>query len=411
MVSRLPYFFRLRYDRFALLRSNIVKIYLLNFFWMFLVAIPIIVPYWQSLGLTMQEIYSLQAVFAFQVVIYEVPSGYLSDLLGRKKTLVTASLFNGIAVFILASSQSFWGFVVFETFAAIAISLLSGSDIALLYDSLEESNEKEAVSSSFLGKRVFFSQLGETLAAILAGFLVSISLKTPLIVYAFTAWTPFFIALTLHEPPRKKLETRRHLDNFFYIYKNLFRSSRILTLTLLNNIFYGTGTLLAVWAFQDYWKSQNIPISWFGWLWASYNLTVAIAARNASWIEQKLGTRFVLISIGVLPILGYLGMGWTGSLTGVIMGLTFQIGRGLNQVILRDALNTRIESKMRATANSVASLGTRFLFCALGPLLGYLIDQKGHTYSFQMYGWIYCGVFLVLLLPLMKEVQKLSTER
>ena len=56
---------------------------------MFLVAIPIVVPYWKSHGLSMEEIFWLQAIFSIIVVALEIPSGYISDLLSRKKTLIS----------------------------------------------------------------------------------------------------------------------------------------------------------------------------------------------------------------------------------------------------------------------------------------------------------------------------------
>ena len=67
-----------------------------SFFWMFLVLIPVIVPYFTSLGLTMSQIFQLQATFAIGVVLFEVPTGYLGDLYGRKRSICLGALFSGI---------------------------------------------------------------------------------------------------------------------------------------------------------------------------------------------------------------------------------------------------------------------------------------------------------------------------
>ena len=42
----------------------------------FLVIIPVAVPFFQSKGLSMQDVFSLQALFGFVVLLTEVPSGY-----------------------------------------------------------------------------------------------------------------------------------------------------------------------------------------------------------------------------------------------------------------------------------------------------------------------------------------------
>ena len=55
---------------------------LLGFFQVFLVIMPIAVPFFQSKGLSMQDVFSLQALFALVVLVTEVPSGYVADLVG-----------------------------------------------------------------------------------------------------------------------------------------------------------------------------------------------------------------------------------------------------------------------------------------------------------------------------------------
>lgn len=46
----------------------------------FLVLMPVIVVFFQSRGLSVQEIMMLQAIFSIVIVVCEVPSGYLSDV-------------------------------------------------------------------------------------------------------------------------------------------------------------------------------------------------------------------------------------------------------------------------------------------------------------------------------------------
>ena len=70
------------------LRSNINRTLAFGFFQVFLVIMPVIVPFFESRGLSMQQIFLLQAVFAVVVLVMEIPSGYAADLLGRRVTLL-----------------------------------------------------------------------------------------------------------------------------------------------------------------------------------------------------------------------------------------------------------------------------------------------------------------------------------
>jgi MFS family permease len=99
---------------------------------MFLVVIPVIVPFYRASGLDMREVYLLQSVFAVGTLLLEVPTGYAADLLGRKKTLVAGSLFYGVSFTWLAVASGFRGFVLFELLAAVGVALFSGTDAARL---------------------------------------------------------------------------------------------------------------------------------------------------------------------------------------------------------------------------------------------------------------------------------------
>jgi MFS family permease len=189
----------------------------------------------------------------------------------------------------------------------------------------------------------------------------------------------------------------------------LFRRSRTLRLIVFNLIVYGLATLLAVWAFQGYWTHLGIGLLWFGILWAAYNLTVALTGAVAHRISRLIGRPTVVAIVGLLPVLGYGGMALCGAragsglawlIGGVACGFLFQIARGLNQVVSRDELNTRISTEFRATANSLTALGVRLSFAVLGPLMGWLIDGRGYPRAFASFGLLYLTALVVLALPL-----------
>lgn len=394
------------------LRANIPKILGINGAWMFLVLMPVVVPFFSSHGLSMQEIFQLQAIFAISIVILEVPSGYVSDLLGRKRCLIAASAFHGIAFSVLAVGDDFGDFVVFELLAALATSLFSGTDVALIYDSVEALEER-GNTSRYLGKRLLFSQVGETLAALLCAVLVLVHLNLPAYVNAVVAWVPLLIACTITEPPRRRLDARNHGQNLRQLTDILVRQSQLLRLILINLIVYGLATLLAVWAFQGFWARLGIPLGWFGLLWAAYNLTVALVANAAHRIEARWGSRAVLGAIAVCPVLGYGGMALSLGVRGdgllwvcvaVACGLCFQAGRGLTQVVIKDALNTRVPTELRATANSVASLGVRLGFAGLAPALGYAIDSVDYVAALALAAALFAVLGALVCVPLMLQV-------
>lgn len=393
----------------ARLRRNLVLIKAMAFSWMFLILMPVVVPFFKSVGLDDGDVFLVQAIFSGSVALLEVPTGYVSDLLGRKRTLVIAGLLHGIGISMLPFVHGFWGVAGYEVVAALAVSLYSGTDVALQYDSLEALGE-ETVKRKNLGQRLFWMQSGETAAALVGGWLVLVSLDAVAIGNAMIGWVPFVLALFMTDVPIARMGRHAHRDNLARIAHELFRVSPIVRGVLWNLVAYGLATLLAVWAFQGYWEAIDVPLATFGYLWAGYNLVVALVGGNAHRIEDSISTLWAHRLIAWLPVVGYGGMALVfsfaagtplGWVLGVAAGLAFQVGRGLTQVVLKDELNLRVPPNMRATANSVSTLGVRFGFVLLGPLLGFLIDGYQHDTAFWVFAALYAVLAIGLAWPLM----------
>jgi MFS family permease len=219
------------------LQSNIQKIFWLNGTFAFMVLMPIIVPFFQSRGLDMKNIYELQAIFAGFMLVFEVPSGYFSDLFGRKRTLVLASALNSLGYLVMALSPDFTWLVVSEIILALSISLFSGTDLSLLYDSLEASGSGKA-PIKMLGRQIFSRQMGEGVAGLIGGWLFLIHFEAPAIGQAFVGLFPMAIALSLYEPPREKMKLGKTKDNVSYICRSMFQQSRLLNLIIVMGIVY-----------------------------------------------------------------------------------------------------------------------------------------------------------------------------
>lgn len=394
------------------LAANVRCIRVMNFTWMFMLIMPVAVPFFGSVGLTPGQVLEVQAIFGLTIVLFEVPTGYLSDVIGRKGCLVLAGVLHGMAFSLLAGIEGYWDVVCYEVLAALAVCLYSGTDVALLYESLEGLGEK-AGRRRALGQRLFWMQVGETSAAILGGWIAVVSLREVAFWNAVVGWLPFLAALPIYEVPRAKMDRRKHLENLGFIWRELFVVSPLVRQILVNLIAYGLSTLLVVWIFQAYWEHMEISIAFFGYLWAGYNLTVAVVGRAAHLVEERFGAHSTLLSIAVLPVLGYSVMALTAlfpgeigaCLLGILAGVLFQVGRGLTQVVLKDELNGRVKSELRATANSVSSLGVRLGYALLGPFVGILVDGSGYPAALSFGAALYAIFGAALALPLARRLR------
>jgi len=382
------------------LERNVAKMLGLAFFQVFLVIMPIAVPFFQSKGLSMQEIFTLQALFAAVVLISEVPSGYAADVFGRKVTLVAGAVLAGIGHTILVFADGFLGLALFEIALAIASSLISGADLALLYDT-EAALGRQDRQREVVGRLYSVQTLSEASAAVVCSLLMLASMQAVVYLQALVGWIPLLLALRLVEPPAKRLDKVGTLNHMTHICRHLMTHSRVLRLTFLALCIWSLTTFYAVWLIQQLWQEQNIDLKWFGYLWAALTALSALAGRWAHVVEARLGTSGVLVLMGLLPAAGYLGLDLFGPVGAFAASALFFLARGVGVVILREALNRRVPSEYRGTANSLASFGFRGAFVITGPWVGYALDLWGMSTTLWLLAAASLLIFAGLILPLL----------
>ncbi|MFU8816740.1 MAG: MFS transporter, partial [Pseudomonadales bacterium] len=233
------------------LESNVRKVLALSFFQVFLVIMPIAVPFFQSKGLDMQQIFTLQALFAAVVLITEVPSGYAADLLGRKPTLLLGAVLAGIGHTVLVFADGFLGLALFEIALAISSSLISGADLAMLYDTEAAMGRSEEKQRRVVGRLYSVTTFSEAAAAVFCSLLMLASMELVVYVQALIGWIPLLLALRLVEPPSVRLEQAGHLRQMGLICRHLLSHSPVLRLTFAALCIWSLTTFYAVWLIQQ----------------------------------------------------------------------------------------------------------------------------------------------------------------
>jgi len=378
---------------------NVKLLYSFSFFNPFMIVIPLWVPYLATHGITMRQFMELQAVFAIVILCAEVPTGLLSDLWGRKKTLLVGSTLKAITFSLLPLWSSYDGFLVYHVMMGIALSLISGGDVALLYDSHLAAGGEQSRGTAVFGTMKLAGQTGAAISGLLGGIVVALSYGHLLRANAILSWIPVLLVLGVVEPPAAA-RTKKPSEDFKDVLSTTLVRDGVTRLVFLNLVVLGTAGLVMIWTRQKYWQEIGVPLAWFGALDAGYQLLIGVSGSAAALVIARYGVRSALAAVGVLPIIAYVGMASFFGWPGIVFGLLNQIGRGLGDVLLLNALNERMTSAFRATVLSIAQLGTRASFAILGPLVGYGIDTWGLPPVLSALGILATIVFGLLLLPL-----------
>ncbi|BBM82070.1 MFS transporter [Candidatus Uabimicrobium amorphum] len=346
------------------------------------ISIPTLVLFWQDRGLSMTQIMVLQTIFSLILLVLEIPSGYFADLFGRKISLILGGVCFFASFTIYCFSYHFYQFVIAETVIAMGLSLTSGADSALLYDTLKELDREDEYQKIW-GNAMFYATTISAGFNILGGFLAAWGLRVPIIATAIMLFFMIPTALSFVEPPRSKIIVKKgYLRELLSIVKlHAISHKQIRSLLFFCAIvvcFYHS----VLWLYQPYFKHTGVQLQYYGIIFALYNVFAGIVAKYSYRLERTLGMRLSLLMLMPILMLSSLAMGiWAVSFS-FLFTLGHQFVRGFSQVVFSDYLNRLVPSDIRATMISVQSMISRLVYALFLTFIGMVTDKFGVQTSF-----------------------------
>jgi len=362
---------------------------------MSLFPMAIITLYQQhELGLDMTEIMGLQAIFGLSLAVFEFPSGYAADRIGYRASLLAASVLSILGWFAYSQAGGFWGVAFAEILLGLALSLVSGTNSAMLYETLVELDEEEHFGLWFARAR-FFGQVGEGSAALLAGLLYAISFQLPFYLQAGVWVLNFGVALAMLEPAFHRPVVHDAASRVVALLKYVLHGTARLKATFSLSVVLGLSTFVPVWIIALYAENAGVQVTWLGPIWAAANYVVAFGSLAAPGAERRFGAHTLLFSCVLLMGVGYFGLAASHAWWGFAFYFALCLCRGLNGPLLSHEEQRVIPSGDRASFLSLRSLVFRLGFCVIGPLAGVAIERRGDHATLLVLGVLFSLASLI----------------
>lgn len=120
-------------------------------------------------GYNLVDIGIAETVFHITSLIFEIPSGVLADVFGRKKMLIVSSIMRMIGNIIMILSDNLFTVCLSIAFHALSYNFSSGTGDALAYDSLKAANA-ESRFERFESDQLVIYRLCSGISTLCAGF-------------------------------------------------------------------------------------------------------------------------------------------------------------------------------------------------------------------------------------------------
>jgi MFS family permease len=351
---------------------------------------PVIGVLFMDLGLTLEQYALLNVIWAGTIILLEIPSGALADVIGRKRVVVLASLLMVAEMVVFAFAPRgdwmFWFLVLNRLLSGAAEACASGADEALAYDSLSEDN-RHSTWPRVLESLMRWKSAGFFIAMVAGAALFDANLITSLT--EWTGWEPaegdtvrwpvyatlatsllcLAVAINFRESPRQTADDRNALrrawSNILEGAVHVFTSRHILFL-LLGALLIDSFVRIFLSFASNYYRLIDLPPFVNGILGSALTLLGFAAAPLAKKMVARRSVSTNFAATASLAFVGLVGTALAWPIWGAWVLVPLGLAMSLLQFFTSNYLNQWTDSHVRATVLSFRGMAFNLGYALAG---------------------------------------------
>lgn len=358
-------------------------------------------------GLNNLEAFTANAFFTAGFVLFEIPTGVVADLRGRRTSyllgLLTLAISTGLYLLMWYMRAPFWAWAIASLLLGLGFTFLSGAFEAWLADALDHADFKESLES-VLAKGEIVEGSAMLVGSVAGGVIAqATNLGVPYVIRAVLLVLNLIFAFALmHDmgfTPAKRKRATEEIKSILQASIKHGLDNRPVRWIMFTAPFTGGVSIYAFYAMQPYllelygnstaYSVAGLAAAIVAGAQIAGGLLVPYIARVFSRRTTVLFLGHV-ISVIVLAVIGFVPNFWVAVILLVLWGLMFSAVSPIRQGFL----NALIPSQQRATVLSFDSMFGSTGGVVIQPVLGKAADVWGYPFSYQL-----CAVIQVFAIP------------
>lgn len=333
--------------------------------------------YWQ-LFMSFGVLGVVDAIAFAYGLFMEIPTGALSDLLGKRWTVRAAMLMNGIGFIVMGAAQHFWvlmlGYAMFQT----GIALYSGAGEALAYDTLKE-HQLEHRWDKVTAANSTTSLLTLVICSLIGIPMYAYAPHLPHLAWGVAFMVGFILSLYLTEPnigsEQVKFSLKAYVGQLVTGARQLVKPSLLPYLPLifaLPGVFflYSWGIIMPAVGINFGMDASALSL-----FTSTVYVFVAIAVRSLPFIRRKWGDFAGLTVMNLLMIFALFGMALPLGSAGIAVMFMMHLGGAISRSWMSVVVNENTPSEIRATTLSTMALIYKLPYVLVAALAGVMIER------------------------------------
>jgi MFS family permease len=334
---------------------------LYNVAWSFLG--PVYALFLLSRGLDLFQISLVLATFLVTSFLFEVPTGVVADVFGRKVSVLASCVVRAVAFALYAISDTFAAFLFAEFVDAVGMTLATGALDAWAVDGMRAEGDRRS-ADRFFARAQMLARALMILSGLLGGYAASYDLRLPWIVGSLGfAATGVIAAVSMRETvrPAAAVSARRTLRQTLATGIETVRGQPVAQLLCLLTLATGFAVMPVYQLWQPRMKDLSGGIWVMGWIWVFLNLSGVIGSAVIPRLLRRFSRQHVLAAAAfwraASVAVAALAVGFFPAVTGLLLQ---EMGFGLSDPLLQAWMNEQVDDEQRATVLSIRSMAFTF---------------------------------------------------
>ncbi|HZR81613.1 MAG TPA: MFS transporter [Candidatus Binatia bacterium] len=362
---------------------------------------PIYPLFLLSRGLDVLQASSVLATYFVVTFLFEVPTGAVADLFGRRVSFVLACFTRMAAFALYFFATGYVDCLIAEAIDAIGTTLASGALDAWAVDGMREEGRQGPIDRVF-ARAQGIARAQMIVGGIVGGFIADYEIALPWLIAAvgFGATGAYAMAAMHERPPASRptwSNAHRSIAGIMRASVSAVRTTAIVRLLCLLTAAAAIGIMPVhfLWParLEELLAGRSLWV--FGWIWALVSGVGVLGSAFAERALNRTSREIVLFASCVVRAIGIaiaaLGSDFAIVLTGLlIMEFAFSVSSPPYQAWL----NEHIAPELRATVLSVASMSFTIGGATGLVTLGWLARSAGIPAA-----WTLCACVLVAVAP------------
>lgn len=358
------------------IRKQIRNIYAISAFSSFQIAGASWVALLAMRGFSLVQIGFAECLFHVTSLLFEIPSGVISDVFGRKRTMIISQCFFVISAFLMMMAESTMSVYIALMLDALGYNFSSGTREALAYDSLKKAGMEEEYDK-YASTEMMIYRIGNASAMLCAGLALLIGYQKAYGIDMILGILCLYFSFQLKEIPANEAASKQKIgqqiwecvrESMLFLIKN----GRA-TWLMFWNAFIGAIATLLLFFLQAQLPLEGLPSGLLGPALFIMGLGGAAGAKLVQYCSDWKYSKISAVCISGV-VIGFLVVLTKNPWIMCIGGFVASLFDDFLQVRSDVLLNTMIPSSQRATLVSVSSFCFSIIMIVLSPLMGWLFS-------------------------------------